>query len=366
MNEMTTQQKARIPFSEGAKFRYVEDKILSDKLTGFSSGGQTTMALRKVGLTMGLLVTLEMDVVIASGAPVLGEEGLYGLINRIQVILGNNQAQPIDLNAAGLRHVQRLLGFQQWAGFDTPSVGKVVANPSMYAAPLAASPAVNKWVFTFLVPFSCNLHTDRHIGVLPTSARGFTANLQIDYEKIATAVTGGVLTITNSKATVDELTLDVPNFNQVQQPTMWIFARRSTTYGNVIPGDQKIEVPQGGVLLTLGGIVKANGVRTNKVNQVGVVLAGNDQPFTQSLVANQKNYQMRNRIDLPTGEFVFNFLEGSNEGFSGSYRDTIDTTALGLIETLVNVDATADLSTNPGLNSITIVRTTQHPINVAI
>ena len=359
------QNAAVIPFDEGAKARYVPDKILSDKLSGYASGSTATMALRKVGFTMALLVKLEMDVVVASGAPVLGEEGLYSLIDRIQVVIGNNQAQPIDLSGTALRQVQRTLGFQNWGGFDTPGVGKVVPNTKFYAHPTVANPTVNKWVFTFYVPFSANLHQDRHLGILPTAARGFTANLQIDYAKIENVISGGTVTISNSKATVDALTLDVPDFSKVKRPSFWIFARRSVTVGNVQPGDNKIEIPQGGILLALGGIVKANALRTDLVNEVGIVLAGNDQPLTETLFANQANFAARHRMDLPTGEFVFNLLEGSNEGFSGSYRDTIDTTKLGLLEMLVNVGA-ADLSTNPAKNSITMVRTTQHPINVSI
>ncbi len=360
-----TQQKTLMPFSEGAKYRDVPDKILSDKLTGFSSGATSTMAMRKVGFTMGLLVHLEMTATLGAGTPVLNEEGLYALIQRIQVVIGNNQAQPIDLNGAALHSIQRELGFNNFGGFDSPSTGKVVANSKFYSAPIVAASA-NVWKMTFYVPFSANFHTDRHLGALPTAARSFTANLQIDWAKDTDVVTGVTIAVTNSKATVESLVLDVPDFNAVDKPKFWIFARRSQTVGNVIAGDNKLEVPQGGILLHLGGIVKANGIRTDAVNEVGYVMAGNDQPRTQTLKFNQANYKARHNIDLPTGEFVYNLLEGYNEGFSGSYRDTIDTTKTGLLELLVNVDATADLSTNPAKNSITMIRTMQHPINVVI
>lgn len=362
MNE----QRALMPFEEGAKFRYVPDKILSDKLPGYSSGGTSTMPLRKVGFTMGLIVKVELDLEWDSGAPVLGEEGLYALIDRIQVVIGNNQAQPIDLNAAGLKQVQRTSGYKNWGGFDTPAVGKIVPNPKFYADTMPSNGVDKTVILTFIVPFSVNLHQDRHLGMLPTAARGFTANLQIDWAKITTAITGGVVNVKDARCTVDALTTDVPDFQRVQKPRFWIFARRSTNYGKVQQGDNKFEIPQGGILLSLGGIVKANGLRTDEIEEVGIIMAGNDQPYTQTLFANQVNFAARHRQDLPSGEFIFNLLEGSDEGFSGSYRDTIDTTSVGLLEALVNVGSGAALGVDASKNSITIVRTTQHPINVTI
>ena len=361
---MANDKQAKVPFYIGAKQRLVDDSLMNGgKLNPFSPDTTSNIQLRKVGLTMGLLLRITVTATLGAGVPVLNEEGLYSLIKRMQVIIGNQNAQPIDLDAAGLKAVQRNFGHYGFAGFDVPAKGKVITNPNLYNAPIVAS-AANSWVFTCWIPFSANMHKDRHLGVLPTSSRGFTANLVIDWEKTANIISGVTCAFSNSTVELQAYTLDTPDYSQVERPSFFVISRKSTKEGSVLNGANVKEILQGGRVLALSSILRVNGSRSNEIDRINIRLAGSNMPLEQRLWQNQADYERRTGCSLGAGEWNMNFMDSFNEGFSGLPRDTIDTGSVGLTEIVTTVNS-AGLGANPSLNTIEYVQTTLHAINVS-
>lgn len=357
-------QQAKTPFYIGAKLRYVDDKLNNaGKFAPFQSESSSSIQLRKVGLLCAVIMRVEVDVALGAGTPVVNEEGGYGLIKRLQCIIGNQQAQPLDLSASGLKHIQRLAGHLGFGGYDTPSMGRVVPNPMLWNMPIVAG-QTNKWVFTYLIPFSANLHKDRHIGFLPTSARGFSANLQIDWAKTSEIISGVTADFSNSKISLQTIVLDTPDYTKIEQPSFWVLSRKSVREGGVLAGENAVEIPQGGRILSLGGVLRVNNQRANDIDNVGIRLAGNNEPLNQRLWENHADFKRKTNLDLNTGEWCYNFMDSFNEQFSGLPRDTVDTGRVGLTEMLVNVNS-ENLSVNASANTIETIRTTMHAIAVS-
>src|SRR4051812_25498776 len=159
--------KALVPFDEGAKWRIGHPSLIGQ--IDYAAGQTKTLPLRKYGLVSGLLVHLEADVVVANPT-VVGEEGLFGLIESLQVNIGISSANPVDVSGGALRDLQRLDSY----GFspDQGGIGSAAATPAFYSAPVVATPTVNKWKLSFYVPIAMNSHKERHIGILPMFAKG--------------------------------------------------------------------------------------------------------------------------------------------------------------------------------------------------
>lgn len=353
--------RPRIPFEEGAKFRIANSSLIGQ--VDYAAGQTKTLALRKYGLVSGLMVHISADAVLGAGANVtLNEEGLYGIIESLQVNIGIAGANPVDLSGGALRDIQKLdrYGFAPEKG----PVGGTSPNALFYSAPVVNS-ATNKWVFSFYVPIALNTHKERHIGILPMFAKGFRADLVIRWAQAASIVSAGTFGgLTNVVCNVEQHFFEMPDFNRVAPPNFFVVKRVSSRQGKVLSGDNTVDIQQEGQLLALMHTLRVAGSRNDAILSHRMMIDGNDTFRHESLRGNRFRNRRDLGLDLNTGVVLQNFLDSEGEVFTGSARDTLDTGNLASLESIVEVDPAQALDANPSLNTIETTRILLQPIAV--
>jgi hypothetical protein len=355
---MAQAAKTLVPFDEGAKWRIGHPSLIGS--VDYAAGQTKSLPLRKYGLVSGLLVHITAD--MTGSSAVLNEEGLFSLIESLQVNIGISSANPVDLSGAALRDIQSLDHF----GFspDRGCVGATTPNPLFYSAPVANS-VTNKWVFSFYVPIAMNSHKERHLGILPMFAKGFRADLVIRWASLASMVASGSITaITNLVCQVEQHFFEMPDFRTVAPPNFFVVKRVSTRQGKLLAGDNLVDIPQEGQMLALMHTLRINGLRSDAILSHRLRVDGNDTFRHETLRGNRFRNRRSLGLDMNTGVVLQNFLDSEGEPFTGSARDTIDTGNIAAFESIIEVDPTVSLAANPSLNTIETMRILLQPIAV--
>lgn len=349
---VATQGQARqlIPFRLGTRQR-----IQQFGSTAISLGTQFVQELPRVGMLAGIILNVSATVTLSSiGALALFSP--FSLFKRIKVNLNTGAASVFDCSGFGTASV---MASMQRAGL-TPT------DSDLMQVPVASG--ANTWAFSLYIPIAINDHEQFQNGLINLQAPEIRCTCEITFASAGSEFVTNFTSITGT-VYMTYIFYEVPNPSVVQYPPLALCRTLEERQAITAVGDQVYTFPRGGLLLNLCHVVTLNGLlatwaqgvvnQSNLVDSMRMVINKTDTVYSVIARAQAVFQKLKSPIQYPTGpsfgsyQWMWNFLDATEAGTgSGDTRDSIDSEAVSVLESIVTVNSGATVGATAFLDSI--------------
>lgn len=316
-------------------------------------GDRISVELPRVGFLAGVLVTIEGDVTISSGA--LANLGPYNFLDRLQLETNVGSALIYDTSGYGNLLVQAQSA-RAWRG-DSDSAGNGTDGAVELSQFVTGSDGVRLHYF---IPASVNDGAQFSVGMLNLQAPEVRATVNM----VATSAIANVHSGASDPDltyTVHYLYYEVPSPMDVKWPPLILHRTLEDTTPITQTGDVVYTVPRQGTLLQLTHLVSLNGSR-NRADVTDLRLRINKTDDVYRLQATAHDWWYAQRYSrLPrVGQFLWDFYHADDDPNRGDMRDAIDSEAISSLESIVTVASGATLGS--GNNFLRSIRRIVQPL----
>lgn len=330
---VATQQQAReaIPFRRGTRQHF---DIVGD-IPYASNRAGTPRRLNQVGFLNSIIlrITGTMNLSVAGA---LTADGPHNLMQRVRLTL-NSGVTIITLTGFGTF----LLNHFHKEEFNPTTT----ASTRVFNAPVAAGN--NSWNFMYELPVAANDGQNFEVGLLNLQTEQLVAQVEIDWAAESTAVSN-VGTGFTGRADVYAKWYEVPDPTKVRYPPLNILHRLEETRTVVNgTGDNRVSFLRQGTLLQVIHTLRLNGAR-NSADLVALRLDLNrsDRVYRYELAALEWYTAQQLGQDLPVGVFFWDWWYAQKDLSQGDGRDFVDTEAVAMIDSVIEVSTAAVLGSN--------------------
>lgn len=329
------QQRMLLPFRSNTRQR-----LQPVSSVVYSAGQQATpVELPRVGMINRLFVQVRGTMTLSS-AGALTDLGPFNLINRIKFNINIGSTTIVDLTGYGAFLVSAI----QERSFrpDRAGTGDTVPHPDNYAAPVASG--ANTWVLSYIIPIAANQGANFDLGLLNLQAPEMRATVEITWGNPTDAATNATGFV--GSAFISYEYYEIPDPTIVKQPPLVLVRTLQETQSITQTGDTIYTLPRMGTLLQLGHVVRANGARSDGLDEFRIAFNKTDTILRYQRQILRLCNRLEYGSEYPVGVYMHDFWHSMGDVSTGDTRDAIDTEQLSTVESIVTVSSGTTLGSN--------------------
>jgi hypothetical protein len=310
-------------------------------------GSQAVVELPRVGFLAGILINMSGTVNLSAGGTLSAEAG-PAVFKRIKVNVNTGAATLFDCSGFGTAVVNATMLKPMYNPFNT----------DIYKVPVNSG--ANQWEQSYYIPLAINDGLQFLLGLINLQAPEIRCTLEITF------AASGAEFVSNFTSIVGTVNCSYVYY-EVPQPANTMFPpfvvhrileeRQSITSA----GDQVYTVPRGGTLLQLVHVVTLNGLKatlqqgfvnqSNLIDNMRLVLNKTDTMYNIPARAQALWELLKN--PLSPLFFNWNLYDSGVTGVGeGDFRDTLDSEAISVLESILTVNSGATIGSTSFLDSI--------------
>lgn len=339
------------PFSLVAtrKFQFIDEKSVSEGKTTYFELPRVGYGCRLWGVFTGKITGL------TGGAAAWHQDGIWKLLR--QVVFEMNLNAFIQTNLSGFALKQ--IGSYLRRGFSFNSIAG-----NIYALKVSGNLADNDvFKIVFPIPFTLNDSYDMDAGGIRFQTEGLLAKLKITLDTVANCTDDASGVLSNSTIKIFSEYLQEPSVPHIP-PDLNVIKRYSEVDLIDKKGVFRKKLYPEGHIFNLMHVVRYNELRSDNIGNVGLRYNISEQSWDEHYLINRFRNREHLGVEMDTGVIMHDFLRRTDTVAGGAFIDVVDTQAIGLSESLIEIPD--DVVLTAGKDTIETIYQTFVPIQVAI
>lgn len=309
-------EQSAIPFRAGSRQR--KRKVQSTQSFATPNlSASTSFRLDKIGM-LNYLVLFIRATVNLSAAGAFATLGPWSIVKRIRVDLNLSNMNLVDYDGHMCYEMGRLL----FRSFALDGGGNYTPNANVFSAPVAMGD--NLWVIPYLIPISANPGSDYDTGLINLQAPEVQCTVTVDLASAGADFVTNFSTLTLATADLYQCYFTSLDPRAVILPLGQVVRSVQQTQPVVATGENTITVERQGKLLQTLARLRANGSRSDAIDNLQIVANINDTMYDEERRYNKLEYEKDFSMPSNTGIFVKDFWHARESPSSGDGRDLIN------------------------------------------
>jgi hypothetical protein len=323
-------QQEFLPFRMGSRQRKRRVGAVQPITAGLS--GTTQFRLDKVGM-INYLVLFVRATVTLSAAGAFATFGPWSLVNRIRCDLNLSNMNLVDYDGFMAYQLARLL----FRGYAPDGGTNWTPNANVFSAPVAMG--ANTWVIPYVIPISANPGSDFDTGLINVQAPEVQFTVEVRLAPAGADFVTNFTSLTNVTAELHQCYFTSIDPRAVILPLGQVVRTVQQTQPVVAVGENNITIERQGKLLNTLAVFRANGARSDGVDNLQIVANINDTMYDETVAFNKAMYELDYSMPNPVGVFYKDFWHARESPSSGDGRDLINLEVLTTFQKKLFVSA---------------------------
>lgn len=334
--------KQLIPFRQGTRQRVQNVGTLA-----YAANSTATIEFPRVGYASRVIVRFNGTVTL-SGAGALADLGPWSLVSRFRLATNIGAATVVDVSGFGAFLCQRLQ--KEGQDFSLAGVGQTVTHADVHAAPVAMG--ANTWALSWILPVGANDGKEFEYGLINLQSPQTRVTLDV----VMGALTDGATLVTGITGTftVSYEYYEVPDPTRFSQPPLALCRILEEQQPVGQTGDNIYTVPRQGVLMQAISYFRANGARSDGLDQYALRFNKTDTVYRIDRQLDRIINRAAQELNPITGVTCLDLWRSAHAVGLGDARDNVDTEELSTVELITTVSSGTVLGSNN--NFINVVR----------